>query len=79
MSTTQAPHRGELQHVSPEAVEALRAEVRGAVVTPGDEGYADVRRPFNAMHADRPALVVRCAGTADVVAAVRFNNNVAPA
>ena len=71
MNRTPIPLGGELQHVSPEAVDALRADVRGSVLTPA-EGYADVRRPFNAMHVDRPALVVRCAGTADVAAAVTF-------
>lgn len=72
MTTTLASVSGEPVEVSREALDALRGEVRGAVLTPEDEGYGDVRRPFNAMHADRPPLVVRCAGTADVVAAVRF-------
>jgi FAD/FMN-containing dehydrogenase len=40
-------------------------------LTPGDPGYAD-RPIFNAMHDRRPALIVRCTGTADVVDAVKF-------
>jgi FAD/FMN-containing dehydrogenase len=55
-----------------EALDGLRAQVRGSVLMPTDEGYSDVRGPFNAMHPDRPGLVVRCNGTADVVASVSF-------
>ena len=53
-------------------VEGLRASVRGEVIGPNDEGYDDARRVFNAMIDRRPALVVRCEGTADVVAAVNL-------
>jgi FAD/FMN-containing dehydrogenase len=42
------------------------------VLTPKDASYAGTRGPFNAMHPDRPSLVVRCSGTADVVDAVNF-------
>jgi len=38
---------------------------------PGDPGYGD-KPTFNAMHQRHTALIVRCAGTADVVDAVRF-------
>lgn len=55
-----------------EAVEALRAQTRGEVLTPTDPGYAGVRPAFNAMHQGRPGLVVRCSGTADVVDSVNF-------
>ena len=41
------------------------------MLKPGDPGYAD-KPIFNAMHQRRPALIVRCAGTADVVDAVKF-------
>ena len=45
--------------------------LRGDIVRPGEPGYAD-KPIFNAMHQRRPALTVRCAGTADVVDAVTF-------
>jgi FAD/FMN-containing dehydrogenase len=58
--------------VSAAALEELRAQVRGAVLEPEDEGQREVRAVFNAMHPSRPAVTVRCTGTADVIAAVRF-------
>ena len=50
----------------------LRARVRGSVLTAADAGYDAVRRIWNAMIDKRPALIVRCAGAADVLEAVRF-------
>jgi FAD/FMN-containing dehydrogenase len=58
--------------MSMSTAEGLRQSVRGDVIAPNDEGYEDARRVFNAMIDRRPAFVVRCAGTADVVAAVAF-------
>ena len=58
--------------MSMSTAEGLRQSVRGDVIAPSDEGYEDARRVFNAMIDRRPAFVVRCAGTADVVAAVDF-------
>jgi len=49
-------------------VDALRAQLEGEVILPGDGGYDEARTIFNAMHDKRPAAVARCAGTADVVA-----------
>jgi FAD/FMN-containing dehydrogenase len=51
---------------------ALRGELRGALLTPGDSGYDEARRIWNAMIDKRPAAIARCAGTADVMRAVRF-------
>jgi hypothetical protein len=66
--TTTAP----ATHVSDSALEELRGQLRGTAIGPGDADYADVREVFNAMHDGRPDIAVRCAGTADVVAAVNF-------
>jgi FAD/FMN-containing dehydrogenase len=44
----------------------------GEVILPGDAGYDECRKVFNAMHDKRPIVIARCAGTADVVAAVNF-------
>ena len=44
----------------------LREPIRGTVFAPGDERYDDARKIWNGMFDDvHPALVVRCAGTAD--------------
>jgi FAD/FMN-containing dehydrogenase len=55
-----------------EAVAALAAGIRGAVLRPGDEGYDDARQIWNGLIDRRPALIVQPTGTADVVDAVNF-------
>ena len=54
-------------------VQELRETVRGEILTSSDEGYADACRIWNGAHdGRRPALVARCTGAADVIAAVGF-------
>lgn len=57
---------------SAEDIEALRTRVRGPVLTQDDVGYEDARTVWNAMIDRRPAVVVRCSDTSDVISAVRF-------
>ncbi|HVS42521.1 MAG TPA: FAD-linked oxidase, partial [Candidatus Dormibacteraeota bacterium] len=52
------------------AVEALAAQVRGGVIRPADTGYDDARAVWNWSIDRRPAVIVRCAGPADVIAAL---------
>src|SRR5579864_5705637 len=52
--------------------EELRAIVRGSVLCPTDEGYDAGRRIFNGMIDMRPALILRAAGAADVIAGIGF-------
>jgi FAD/FMN-containing dehydrogenase len=67
MSQTITPVLGEA------TVQELRESVRGEILTPGDDGYAEACQVWNGAHdGHRPALVVRCAGAADVIAAVGF-------
>jgi FAD/FMN-containing dehydrogenase len=54
------------------APEELQASLRGATLQPGDEGYDAARRVWNGMIDRRPAVIARCTGPADVIAAVRF-------
>ena len=54
------------------AVEALDARLHGRLVLPGDVDFEDTTRLWNGSIEKQPALVVRPAGTADVVAAVEF-------
>jgi FAD/FMN-containing dehydrogenase len=49
----------------------LRAQLRGDVLTPTDDGF-DANPIYNAMHSRRPALKVRATGTVDVVDTVNF-------
>jgi FAD/FMN-containing dehydrogenase len=50
--------------------DALRDGFSGQLLGPAQPGYDEARRVFNAMIDRRPALIARCASTADVVAAV---------
>jgi FAD/FMN-containing dehydrogenase len=53
-------------------VAGLRRRFQGQVLLPGQSGYDQARRVWNAMVDRRPALIARCASPADVVAAVGF-------
>ena len=54
------------------AVDELRAAFRGELVSPADDGYEEHRKIWNGSIDRRPGLIARCAGVADVRAAVRF-------
>lgn len=54
------------------ALDSLKMGLKGPLLVPGDAGYDDSRLVWNAMIDRKPALVVRCLGTADVIACVRF-------
>jgi FAD/FMN-containing dehydrogenase len=51
-------------------VQDFAAGLRGDALCPGDEGYDAARRIHNGMIDRRPALIARCAGVTDVIAAV---------
>ena len=54
------------------AVAGLARHFRGALIRPGDPRYDQARAIWNGAIDRRPGLVARCAGAADVQAAVRF-------
>ena len=58
--------------LSDTAVHRLRARILGGVLGRGDDGYDGARAVFNAMIDRFPALIVQCAGVADVRETVMF-------
>jgi hypothetical protein len=51
---------------------AFKSTFRGQILEPSDAEYNNARRIWNASIDKRPRLIARCAGVADVVAAVNF-------
>ncbi len=56
--------------VTDAAVKDLTGRIRGPLLRPGDPGYDAARSVWNAMIDRRPAIILRCLGTADVIAGV---------
>jgi FAD/FMN-containing dehydrogenase len=50
----------------------LRDALRGDLVLPGDAAYDETRSVWNGSIDRHPALIARCTGTGDVIAAIRF-------
>jgi FAD/FMN-containing dehydrogenase len=55
-----------------EALDALAAAFSGTILRPDDAGYDEARRVHNGLIDRRPAVIARCAGTADIQDAVRL-------
>src|SRR5438067_7052441 len=55
-----------------ERIEAVSATLSGALFLPGHERYDAARQVHNGLIDKRPALIARCLGTADVVAAIEL-------
>src|SRR5262245_37880813 len=53
-------------------LERLRDSLHGPLILPRDRGYDEARSIWNGAIDRRPAGIARCAGVADVAAAVRF-------
>ncbi len=58
--------------ISPEALQTLRMQIQGSVLTPDDAGYDAARMGWNVAVQQHPALIVMANSAADVAAAVRF-------
>jgi FAD/FMN-containing dehydrogenase len=54
------------------SLDRLREQIRGQMVTPGDNDYDAARAVYNGMIDKRPAAVVRVSQVADVIACVNF-------
>jgi FAD/FMN-containing dehydrogenase len=57
---------------TPDIFAELEGRLAGRVIRPGSDGYEAGRAIYNAMIDRRPSAIARCAGTADVLEAVRF-------
>jgi hypothetical protein len=61
--------------VDPAAIRALASKFAGHLITPGRPGYETARLVFNRAFDRRPALIARCAGSADVIRVLDFAQN----
>ena len=61
-----------LLNISEVAAAELASAMRGSLLISGDEGYDQARAVWNGLIDRRPAVIARCAGAADVVAAVKW-------
>jgi FAD/FMN-containing dehydrogenase len=59
-------------HPGEATLRELEEGLRGDLVRPEDEAYDEARAVWNGAHDRHPALIVRCAGVADVMRAVEF-------
>jgi FAD/FMN-containing dehydrogenase len=55
-----------------ETLDNLKMRLKGPVLTSGDVGFDVSRTVWNGMIDRKPAIVVRCLGTADVIACMQF-------
>jgi len=55
-----------------QTIDALRSQLSGSVITPGDVGYDEARQVYNFMIDRRPRAVVQCANASDVASVVRY-------
>lgn len=58
--------------INANALTTFKSSLRGGVIEPGDDGYDQARKVYNAMIEKKPRLIVRCVDVADVIASVNF-------
>ena len=58
--------------IGSDSIDEFHQVMRGDILLPGDSDYDTARRVWNSMIDKYPAVIARCTGTADVVAAVNF-------
>jgi FAD/FMN-containing dehydrogenase len=66
------PQQKEGTMLASSAIRELKSRFHGELVLPGDQHYETARAVFNAAIDRRPALIARCADSADVIEAVKF-------
>jgi FAD/FMN-containing dehydrogenase len=55
-----------------ESINRLKKDLTGSLIGPEDAGYDNLRKVYNGMIDKRPAMIVRCINTADVIHCVNF-------
>lgn len=58
--------------IEQDSLQNLQTLIRGKVITPFDSSYDETRKIWNDMIDRKPAFIVQCTGTADVIHAVLF-------
>ena len=58
--------------IDSEAVDNLKSKLRGQALLEGEGGYEEARTIWNAMIDRKPAIIVRCEGSPDVIESVNF-------
>src|SRR5947199_9112654 len=69
MTSSQTANTSDLGEAT---VQDLRGALRGSLVLPDDAAYDEARSVWNGMIDRRPAMIARCTGTSDVIAAIGF-------
>jgi len=72
MDTTIKTLGGKDITLSGEKIDKFSSQLTGNLMRATDPGYDEARTIWNAMIDRRPALIVKCLGTADVVSCVKF-------
>jgi FAD/FMN-containing dehydrogenase len=57
--------------ITEDTIQALKGNMRGPVIAPGDPEYDEARSIWNAMVDKRPGAIARCTGVADIMHAVQ--------
>jgi FAD binding domain/Berberine and berberine like len=58
--------------IEPSVLETFKSTLYGTLIVPGDSDYESARRVWNGLINKYPAMIVRCANSADVINAVQF-------
>lgn len=59
-------------NLTEDALDGLKRQLNGQLLTPEENGFESCRITWNAMIDRKPAMVARCLGASDVIACVRF-------
>ncbi|HZW38077.1 MAG TPA: FAD-binding protein [Ignavibacteriaceae bacterium] len=63
---------GNERDIAQDLIDGFKLKIKGQLLFPQDTLYNDSRTLWNAMIDRKPAMIVKCIGTADILAAVQF-------